>query len=143
MNQTKPRDVCIAVYKSYAWDVSCGSDFEGWGAFECVLRKSLGILWMQLKKQNEVTSKRNKLMIYQFQNSGRRIQRSVSHPTTPEEWNIIIVVGKLMSAMVVTAWQNRAMKNSKIVGVECWKGLVFKSWYLIPIEANSKVIRIV
>jgi hypothetical protein len=42
-------------------------------------------------------------MIYQFQKSGRRIQRSVSHPTTPEKWNMIIVVGKVMSAMVATA----------------------------------------
>jgi hypothetical protein len=29
-----------------------------------------------------------------------------------------------MSAMVVTAWQNKAVKNSNIVGDDCWNGLL-------------------
>jgi len=54
-------------------------------AYECVGRKSLMISSMQLKKQKEVATKIKRLMIYQFQESRRRIQRSVSHPTTPEK----------------------------------------------------------
>jgi hypothetical protein len=57
---------------------------------------------MVLKKQNEVTNKRNRLMIYHFQNTGRIIHKSVSHPTMPEMWNITIAVVKFMSAIVVT-----------------------------------------
>jgi hypothetical protein len=57
---------------------------------------------MVLKKQNEVTKKRNRLMIYHFQNTGRIIHKSVSHPTTPEKWNNTIVTEKFMSAIVVT-----------------------------------------
>jgi hypothetical protein len=58
---------------------------------------------MVLKKQNEVTNKRNWLMIYHFQKTGRRIHKSVSHPTMPEMWNIITVTEKFISAIVVTA----------------------------------------
>jgi hypothetical protein len=41
-------------------------------------------------------------MIYHFQNTGRIIHKSVSHPTTPEKWNNTIVTEKFMSAIVVT-----------------------------------------
>jgi hypothetical protein len=83
---------------------------------------------MKFKKHNEVTTKRNMLKMYHFHNSGRRIQRSVSHPTTPDKWNMILVVRKLLSAIVATAWQNRDVKNRKQIGVDCWNGLlVFKA----------------
>jgi len=79
---------------------------------------------MKFKKHNEVTTKRNMLKIYHFQNSGRRIHNSVSHPTTPDKWNTILVVRKLISAMVVTVWQNKAVKNVTRIGEDCWKGLL-------------------
>jgi hypothetical protein len=60
----------------------------------------------------------------------------------PEMWNITIAVVKFMSAIVVTVWQNRDVKHMKTVGDDCWKGLVFKPWYLIPIKPTSKLIRI-
>jgi hypothetical protein len=123
---------------------SCSSRFGGRTWFERRRASLVIVLWIQLKKQKEVTSKRNRLMmIYQFHNWGRRIQRSVSHPTTPEKWNITIVDGKFMSAMVVTAWQNKDVKNRKQIGDDWWKGLVLKPWYIIPIEPNSKLIRMV
>jgi hypothetical protein len=58
---------------------------------------------MRLKKQNKVTSKMIRFMVNHFQNTGSRIQKSVSHATTPEMWNITIVAGKVISAMVATA----------------------------------------
>jgi hypothetical protein len=63
----------------------------------------LSIAIMKFKKHNEVTTKRNMLKKYHFQNSGRRIHNSVSHPTTPDKWNTIIVVRKLKPGMVATA----------------------------------------
>ncbi|CAJ1975319.1 unnamed protein product [Sphenostylis stenocarpa] len=51
-------------------------------------------------KQNEATSKRSRLMRYHQKNSGRtRIHSSVSHPTTPDTWNMKIVAGKALSAV--------------------------------------------
>jgi len=134
-------DSCLTLDTPYAW-TSRGPK----SGFRSVPRKSpviLSIAIMKFKKHNEVTTKRNMLKKYHFQNSGRRIHNNASHPTTPEKWNMNIVVRKLMSAMVATAWQNRAVKNMKNVGEDCWNRLlVFESWYLIPIEANSKLMRI-
>jgi len=55
---------------------------------------------------------------------------------------MIIVVGKFMSAMVATAWQNTAVKNMKQIGDDSWNGLVLKPSYLIASKPTSKLIRI-
>jgi len=82
-------------------------------------------------------------MIYHQKNSGTmRIHSSASHPTTPDTWNMKIV-GQLVSAVEASTWQHVAVRKSSTIGVECWKGLVFEPSYLIPIELNSKAIRIV
>jgi hypothetical protein len=60
--------------------------------------------------------------------------------------NITIVAGKVISAMVVTAWQNRDVKNRKHIGDDCGKGLVFKTdrWdqHMLQLKVRSTHVSI-
>jgi len=58
-------------------------------------------------------------MIEYHKNSLRRIQSSASHPTTPDTWNAMFVLGKLMSAMNARTWENIARRKSNMIGLSC------------------------
>jgi len=95
-------------------------------------------------KQNDATSKTITLMMYHQENSATTIHSSVWYPTIPDTWNTKIVVGKVISAVnATTTWQNIVVIKSNVIELRCCKGLEHDPSYLIPIEVNSRAMRMV
>jgi len=80
---------------------------------------------------------------YHHANSSTRIHISTSHPTIPDKWNMKIVVGKLISTVDTRTWQHIAVTKIILLGLACWKGLLFEPSYLIPMDVNKRAMRIV
>ena len=96
--------------------------------------------WVRKSKYKKLTiSKRRKLMTEKHKSWGMRIQSSVWHTSIPEKWNVMVVIGLLMSAADARTWEKIAVKRRK--RVDWWKGLVLKASYLIPIQVNWNAIR--
>jgi len=71
----------------------------------------------------------------------RRFQSSASHATTPDTWNVMMVLGRFKLAVNARTWENIARKKSNMVGLNLWKGLLLETPYFVAIQLSSKAIR--